>query len=124
MAHYKAHEAQEWAWETLKGQWSTLITPFTDEGDLDEDGLRRNVRHVRTLGTRGAGCTWGMGEFWSLTHEERVRVMDIVAEEAAGRVARSAPTSPTPRAGETVDSGQARRGSGFDLLVVAANLHG
>ena len=26
MAHYKAHEAQDWAWETLKGQWTTLIT--------------------------------------------------------------------------------------------------
>ena len=60
MAHYKAHEAQDWAWQTLKGQWSTLITPFTDEGDLDEDGLRRNVRHVRTLAraARAAPGAW------------------------------------------------------------------
>ena len=40
------------------------------------------MRHVRSLGTVGAGCTWGMGEFWSLTHEERLDVMETVAEEA------------------------------------------
>ena len=28
MATYRKHEAQEWAWETLKGQWTTLITPL------------------------------------------------------------------------------------------------
>ena len=119
MAHYKAHEAQDWAWQTLKGQWSTLITPFTDEGDLDEDGLRRNVRHVRSLGTRGAGCTWGMGEFWSLTHDERVRVMDIVAEEAAGRWPVAAHVTHTSSR-ETVDLAKHAEHDGFDLLVVAA----
>ena len=82
MATYQKHEAQEWAWETLKGQWTTLITPFTPDNRFDREGMRRNIRHVRSLGTTGAGCTWGMGEFWSLTHEERVEVMETVAEEA------------------------------------------
>ena len=82
MATYRKHEAQEWAWETLKGQWTTLITPFTPDNRFDREGMKRNIRHVRSLGTVGAGCTWGMGEFWSLTHEERVDVMDAVAEEA------------------------------------------
>ena len=44
--------------------------------------MKRNIRNIRSLGTVGAGCTWGMGEFWSLTHEERLDVMDAVAEEA------------------------------------------
>ena len=82
MATYRKDEAQEWAWETLKGQWTTLITPFTPDNRFDREGMRRNIRHVRSLGTTGAGCTWGMGEFWSLTHEERVEVMETVAEEA------------------------------------------
>ena len=82
MATYRKHEAQEWAWDTLKGQWTTLITPFTPDNRFDREGMRRNIRHVRSLGTVGAGCTWGMGEFWSLTHEERVDVMETVAEEA------------------------------------------
>ena len=82
MATYRKHEAQEWAWETLKGQWTTLITPFTPDNRFDREGMKRNIRHIRSLGTVGAGCTWGMGEFWSLTHEERLDVMDAVAEEA------------------------------------------
>lgn len=60
MASYKKHEAQDWAWETLKGQWTTLITPFTPDNQVDVDGVKRNVRHVRSLGTTGAGCTWNM----------------------------------------------------------------
>ena len=119
MAHYKASEAQDWAWETLKGQWSTLITPFEQNGDLDEQGLRRNIRHVRKLGTRGAGCTWGMGEFWSLTHDERVRVMDIVAEEAGGVWPVAAHVTHTSSR-ETVDLAKHAESVGFDMLVVAA----
>jgi uncharacterized protein (UPF0264 family)/dihydrodipicolinate synthase/N-acetylneuraminate lyase/TusA-related sulfurtransferase len=119
MAHYKASEAQDWAWETLKGQWSTLITPFEQNGDLDEQGLRNNIRHVKKLGTRGAGCTWGMGEFWSLTHDERVRVMDIVAEEAGGKWPVAAHVTHTSSR-ETVDLAKHAESVGFDLLVVAA----
>ena len=36
MATYTKGEAQEWAWETLKGQWTTLVTPFTPEDKIDE----------------------------------------------------------------------------------------
>ena len=93
MATYRKHEAQEWAWETLKGQWTTLITPFTPDNRFDREGMKRNIRHVRSLGTVGAGCTWGMGEFWSLTHEERLDVMDAVAEEA------QSPEVPSPSRG-------------------------
>ena len=85
MATYTKEEAQEWAWENLKGQWTTLMTPFTPDDEIDEGGLRRNIQHIRRLGTSGAGCTWGMGEFWSLTHQERLQVMEIVADEAKGQ---------------------------------------
>ena len=39
MATYGREEAQEWAWEALKGQWTTLITPFTDKDEIDEAGM-------------------------------------------------------------------------------------
>ena len=94
MAGYRKHEAQEWAWQTLKGQWTTLVTPFTPDNRVDTEGLRSNIRHVQSLGVRGGGCTWNMGEFWSLTEAERRLVMDTVADEAAG-LGSSAPMSPT-----------------------------
>src|SRR5713226_3793862 len=85
MARYTKGEAQEWARENLRGQWTTLITPFTPQDTVDEDSLRHNIRHIRQLGVRGAGATWGMGEFWSLTLEERKRVYDIVSDETRGQ---------------------------------------
>ena len=130
MATYRKHEAQEWAWETLKGQWTTLITPFTPDNRFDREGMKRNIRHIRSLGTTGAGCAWGMGEFWSLTHEERLDVMDAVAEEA------QSPEVPSPSGGglgpwpigahvthtsapEMLSLAAHAEGRGYDLLIVA-----
>ena len=118
MAGYKKHEAQEWAWEGLKGQWTTLVTPFTPDDRFDREGMKRNIRHIRSLGTTGAGCTWGMGEFWSLTHDERIDVMDTVAEESAGDwlIAAHVTDSSAP---EMLSLARHAEGQGFDLLVVA-----
>ena len=118
MASYTKHEAQEWAWDALKGQWTTLMTPFTAEDEVDEAGLRRNIRHIRRLGTKGAGCTWGMGEFWSLTHDERVRVMDILADEAKGQWLIGAHVTHSS-APEMVSLARHAEGTGFDVLIVA-----
>ena len=118
MTAYKKNEAQEWARETLKGQWTTLMTPFTVEDEVDDDGLRRNIRHVRKLGTTGAGCTWGMGEFWSLTHDERVRVMDILADEAAGQWPIGAHVTHSS-APEMLSLARHAEATGFDVLIVA-----
>ncbi len=118
MATYSKHEAQEWAWENLKGQWTTLITPFTPDNRVDEEGLRRNIRHVRKLGTRGAGCTWGMGEFWSLTHDERTHIMDTLADEARDGWPIGAHVTHTS-APEMLSLARHAETAGFDVLIVA-----
>ena len=118
MASYEKHEAQEWAWETLKGQWTTLITPFTPDNQIDIEGMKRNVRHVRSLGTTGAGCTWNMGEFWALSHDERIQVMDAVAESAEGKWPIGAHVTDT-NINESISLAQHAEGQGFDLLIVA-----
>ena len=51
MATYTKSEAQEWARENLRGQWTTLITPFAADGSYDREGMKRNIRHIRSLGT-------------------------------------------------------------------------
>ena len=118
MADYAKSEAMDWARENLRGQWTTLMTPFTQDDEIDEDGLRRNVQHVRTLGTHGGGCTWGMGEFWSLTHEERMHVYDIVSDEARGQWPIGAHVTHTS-AKEMLDLAGHAEDVGFDLLIVA-----
>ena len=119
MAEYSKTEAMDWARETLRGQWSTLMTPFTENDELDEEGLRRDIRHVKALGTRGAGCTWGMGEFWTLTKEERLKVYDIVSDEAGSDLAIGAHVSHTSMK-EMLDLASYSEHAGFDLLIVAA----
>ena len=119
MAEYTKGEALDWARENLRGQWTTLMTPFTPDDELDEDGLRGNIRHVRQLGTHGGGCTWGMGEFWSLTREERMRVYDIVSEEANGEWPIGAHVTHTSYK-EMIALADHAEGAGFDLLIAAA----
>jgi 4-hydroxy-tetrahydrodipicolinate synthase len=118
MADYTKSEAMDWARENLRGQWTTLMTPFTPDDELDEDGLRRNIRHVRALGTQGAGCTWGMGEFWSLSREERLRVYDIVSDEANGEWPIGAHVTHTSQK-EMLALAAHAEDAGFDLLIVA-----
>jgi uncharacterized protein (UPF0264 family)/dihydrodipicolinate synthase/N-acetylneuraminate lyase len=119
MARYRKGEAREWAWENLRGQWSTLLTPFAPDDTLDEAALRQNIRHIRSLGVRGAGCSWGMGEFWSLTHEERLRIYDVVADEARGQWLIAAHVSDTS-AREMLALAQHAEAVGFDLLIVTS----
>ena len=118
MAEYTKGEALDWARQSLRGQWTTLVTPFTADDHLDEQGLRSNIRRIRRLGTEGAGCTWGMGEFWSLTREERLRVYDVVSEEAAGEWPIAAHVTHTS-AREMVLLAKHAEAVGFDLLIVA-----
>ena len=39
MSKYSKNEAQDWANINVTGQWSTLMTPFTPEDDIDENGI-------------------------------------------------------------------------------------
>jgi 4-hydroxy-tetrahydrodipicolinate synthase len=119
MAEYTKSEALDWARENLRGQWTTLMTPFDENDELDEDALRHNVRHVRSLGTHGAGSTWGMGEFWTLTREERKRVYDVVADEANGQWPIGAHVSHTSYKSMLGLAEHAEQ-VGYDLLIVAA----
>ena len=44
MAKYTKGEAREWAGENLRGQWTTLMTPFTPDDEVDEEGMPSEVQ--------------------------------------------------------------------------------
>ena len=54
---------------------TTLVTPFTAGDRLDEDGLRANMRYIRSLGTSRRGLHLGHG-----------RVLEPHARRAAPRL--------------------------------------
>lgn len=72
--------------ENLFGIYVALLTPFDNEGQLDERRLRQQVRQMIAGGVRGLVPNGGTGEYAALSRAERRRVVEIVTSEAAGRV--------------------------------------
>jgi 4-hydroxy-tetrahydrodipicolinate synthase len=69
----------------IKGSLVALVTPFRD-GVLDEEGLRHMVQWHIAQGTHGIVPVGTTGESATLTEKEHCRVIELVVEEAAGRV--------------------------------------
>ena len=58
MAEYTKSEACDWARENLRGQWTTLMTPFDEDNELDEDALRHIVDHYLARGDNEQAATY------------------------------------------------------------------
>jgi len=69
-----------------RGMVIPLLTPFREDGSLDEQALRRLARRLIAAGVHGLFPVGSSGEFCSLSQEERCRVIEVVIEEAAGQV--------------------------------------
>jgi 4-hydroxy-tetrahydrodipicolinate synthase len=72
---------QEWT-----GCGTALITPFTEAGAVDEPTLRRLVQRQIAGGVHFLVPCATTGESPTLSEDERLRIIRIVVEEAAGRV--------------------------------------
>lgn len=70
----------------FKGSFTAVITPFTRDDKLDEEGLRANIDWYIKEGTRGLDCSGSTKEFVALSEEERKRVINITIEQANHRV--------------------------------------
>lgn len=70
----------------FRGSYTVMVTPFRNDGSLNEDVLRRFVDWQISQGTQGLIPLGSTGEFLSLTREEKKRVAEIVVSEANGRV--------------------------------------
>jgi 4-hydroxy-tetrahydrodipicolinate synthase len=80
-----ARDAREWARTALRGIGDSLYTPFSgaDGDDIDWDAYRTLVRHcIGELGHPMLWVTSGVAEFWSLTLDERKRLLEIAIAEA------------------------------------------
>lgn len=84
---FARNEAKDWARESMRGIWAAALTPFRP-GDLaiDEEGLRRNLRHwMDDLKIDGFFVAGKQGEFFSMSLAERKRIFDITLEETQGK---------------------------------------
>ncbi len=68
------------------GVGTALVTPFTKSGDLDEKAVRRLGRRQIDAGIHFLVPCGTTGESPTLTSAERTRIVEILVDEAAGRV--------------------------------------
>ncbi|MGM0608803.1 MAG: 4-hydroxy-tetrahydrodipicolinate synthase [Candidatus Muiribacteriota bacterium] len=59
----------------LKGTWTALITPFKDNGDVDYEGLKKNLEHQIKKGVDGVLFLGTTSEYPTLTEEEKEKVL-------------------------------------------------
>jgi 4-hydroxy-tetrahydrodipicolinate synthase len=77
-------EAKEWAKKHYKGLDGTLSPSFSpDLEELDEEGIRHDVRHNIDKGMFSVLC---QTEVCSMTMEERKRFVEIVCDEAKDKI--------------------------------------
>src|SRR5919109_4082826 len=74
----------------MRRQWTgvgtALVTPFRKDGSLDESAVRRLARRQIDAGIHFLSPCGTTGEAPTLSADEKVRVVELVVEEAAGKV--------------------------------------
>jgi 4-hydroxy-tetrahydrodipicolinate synthase len=69
----------------MKGLIAAIVTPMREDFSVDETSLRRYVKWLTDQGVTGLAVNVDTGEGPHLSVEERVRVLEIVAEEVGDR---------------------------------------
>ena len=95
-----------------------LITPFTQDGAVDLDGLDRVIEHLVTGGVNGLFVLGSSGETAYLTDAERDAVIERAVATTAGRVPVLAGAIDTT-AHRVIAQARRARGLGVDAVVAA-----
>jgi 4-hydroxy-tetrahydrodipicolinate synthase len=99
----------------MHGIGPPLATPFTRDGELDTDRLRRLVGWVESRGVDFLVPCGSNGEAELLTAEERARVIEVVADEASVPVVAG---TGSPGLRETLVASERAREAGADGALV------
>ena len=70
----------------IRGIIPAVITPMTEDEELDEKGLEKLLDHLIAGGVHGVFTVGTAGEFWALTVEEKKRVFECTVAATKGRV--------------------------------------
>ncbi|SDL21548.1 dihydrodipicolinate synthase family protein [Kriegella aquimaris] len=102
----------------LKGIIPPMITPLTENGELDDKGLRRLIEHLISGGVHGIFLLGTNGEAPSLTYELRKELITKACEYIAGRVPVLVGITDTSFEG-SIAMAQHSKTAGADAVVIA-----
>jgi 4-hydroxy-tetrahydrodipicolinate synthase len=71
---------------TLKGVWPVLAIPFLDNGEVDEQSLRREIDFELEQGVDGLVLFGLASETYKLSEQERVQLVEITVSHVRNRV--------------------------------------
>jgi len=103
--------------ERFRGSFPALITPMTESGDIDEAAMRRFVDWQIEQGSNGLVAVGTTGESPTLDHGEHKAVVELVIEQARGRVPVIAGTGSNSTA-EAIDLTRHAEEAGADAALV------
>ena len=63
-----------------------MVTPFTEDKKIDEEGFRSNINYLIDKGVSGLVGAGTTGESATINHEEHQKIIDILVDEVDGRV--------------------------------------
>jgi len=101
----------------FEGTAVAMITPFTKDNQIDEEGYRDNINFLIENGVDGLLAAGTTGESATITIPEQKRLIDIMVDEVDGRVATiaGAGSNATVDALELVQYGE---NAGADMALV------
>ena len=119
---YARSDAKDHAKAHLTGIWAAALTPFTDDGRIDEDGFRQNIVHwTHDLGIEGLFISGKQGEFYAMSIEERKRTFEL-AVEATGDHGQTIMSCSDQNMDVVLDLAHHAEDIGADYIVVHAPL--
>ena len=99
----------------VKGIIAAMVTSMHEDESLNEAEIRRQVNRQIAAGVDAVFCLGTNGEFYIQSEEEKLKVISIVVDEAAGRVPVYAGTG-CPGTKATIELSLKAKALGVDVL--------
>ncbi|WP_019639784.1 dihydrodipicolinate synthase family protein [Paenibacillus fonticola] len=103
------------------GVWPTMVTPFTENGEIDFLAQQRAIEWYIRQGVDGMFAVCQSSEMFHLSLEERVQLASFIKEKAAGRVPVIASGHISDDFEDQVKELTAMAATGIDALVLITN---
>lgn len=101
-----------------EGIYVAMLTPFEKDGSINESVLRQIIEFQIKAGVDGLFPNSSVGEFIHMTRQEKIRMMEIVVDQAKGRV-RVTPGVGSSYPDESILLANKAKALGCDGVVVA-----
>jgi 4-hydroxy-tetrahydrodipicolinate synthase len=103
----------------FEGLYTPAITPYNDDGTIDEAAFAFMLNHLIEAGTHAIIVGGSTGEYFTQTKEERIRLMHVARETIGDRVPLVIGVS-SIRTDDAIGYAKAAKDAGADALLVGS----